>query len=234
MGRFASALAHEIRNPLNSISLTIDHVRTRLAPEDEARHGEFQALMSTLKSEVTRLNRLVADFLSSGQPARLDPRPCDLGAVVRETAALVEHKAREQGIHVHVDVAEGLPETVADPELLKTCLLNLVLNAFDAMPGGGWLSLSAGLEGGPDARTIALVVSDTGVGMSPEDAASAFEPYFSTKEAGVGLGLALVRRIVEGHGGRIALDSLPGEGTSVRILLPIRAFEPVGAAAARG
>ena len=234
MGRFASALAHEIRNPLNSISLTIDHVRTRLAPEDEARHGEFQALMSTLKSEVARLNRLVADFLSSGQPARLDPRPCDLGAVVRETAALVEHKARDQAIEVQVDLPGGLPETVADPELLKTCLLNLVLNAFDAMPGGGRVSLAARLEGGPDARTIALVVADTGVGMSPEDAASAFEPYFSTKEAGVGLGLALVRRIVEGHGGRIALDSLPGEGTSVRILLPVRALEPVGAAAARG
>jgi signal transduction histidine kinase len=155
-----------------------------------------------------------------------------VGSVVRETATLVEHKAREQGIHVHVEVAGGLPCTAADPELLKTCLLNLVLNAFDAMPGGGWLSLSAGLEGGPGAPTIALRVSDTGVGMSPEAAASAFEPYFSTKEAGVGLGLALVRRIVEGHGGRIALESAPGEGTSVRILLPVRALETVEAAAA--
>ena len=236
MGRFATALAHEIRNPLNSISLTIDHVRTRLAPEDEARHGEFQALMSTLKSEVTRLNRLVGDFLSSGQPARLDPRPCDVGAVVRETAALVEHKARDQAIEVQVDVPTGLPATVADPELLKTCLLNLVLNAFEAMPGGGRLSLSARLEGEPESRAIAVLVSDTGVGMSPKSAASAFEPYFSTKEAGVGLGLALVGRIVEGHGGSIALDSNPGEGTSVRLLLPVRspALEPVGAPEARG
>ncbi len=233
MGRFASALAHEIRNPLNSISLAIDHLRSRLGPEDEARQREFQALMSTLKSEVTRLNRLLGDFLSSGQPARLDPRPCDVGAVVRETATLVEHKAREQGIHMAVDVAEGLPSTAADPELLKTCLLNLVLNAFDAMPGGGFVSLSAQLEGPLEARTIALQVSDTGGGMTPDAAASAFEPYFSTKEAGVGLGLALVRRIVESHGGRVALDSAPGEGTSVRILLPVRALEPAEAAAAR-
>ena len=233
MGRFASALAHEIRNPLNSISLAIDHLRSRLAPEDEARQREFQALMSTLKSEVTRLNRLLGDFLSSGQPARLDPRPCDVGAVLRETATLVEHKAREQGIHVAVDVADGLPSTAADPELLKTCLLNLVLNAFDAMPGGGFVSLSAHLEGPSEARTIALQVSDTGAGMTPDAAASAFEPYFSTKEAGVGLGLALVRRIVEGHGGRVALDSAPGEGTSVRILLPVRVVETVEAAAAR-
>jgi signal transduction histidine kinase len=222
MGRFASALAHEIRNPLNAISLAIDHVRSRLAPQDEPRNAEFLALMSTLKSEVSRLNRLVGDFLSSGQPARLDPRPCDVGSVVRETATLVEHKAREQGVQVDVDVAEGLPSTVADPQLLKTCLLNLVLNGFDAMPGGGRLSLETRLDGAPGAPAIEVRVADDGVGMSPEAAASAFEPYFSTKEAGVGLGLALVRRIVEGHGGSVALDSSPGEGTSVRILLPVR------------
>jgi len=236
MGRFASALAHEIRNPLNSISLTIDHVRTRLAPEDETRRDEFQALMATLKSEVTRLNRLVGDFLSSGQPARLDPRPCDVGAVVRETAALVEHKARDQAIVVEVDAPPSLPATVADPELLKTCFLNLVLNAFEAMPGGGRLSLAVRLEGPPDARAIAVLVSDTGVGMSAEAAAIAFEPYFSTKETGVGLGLALVRRIVEGHGGRAELDSTPGQGTSVRLLLPVRppgALEPATAQEAR-
>jgi len=222
MGRFASALAHEIRNPLNSISLSIDHVRTRLAPEDAERRAEFCALMATLKSEVARLNRLVGDFLSSGQPARLDPRPCDVGAVVRDTARLVEHKARDQAIRLDVDVTEGLPATVADPELLKTCLLNLVLNAFEAMPDGGGLALSARHDGPSDGGSITVLVSDSGVGMSPRAAASAFEPYFSTKEAGVGLGLALVRRIVEGHGGQVALDSTPGGGTTVRLVLPVR------------
>jgi signal transduction histidine kinase len=222
MGRFAAALAHEIRNPLNSISLTIDHVRTRLAPAGDTQRAEFQALMATLKSEVARLNRLVGDFLSTGQPARLDPRPCDVGEVVRETAALVEHKAREQAIEVELDVAPGLPATVADPELLKTCFLNLVLNAFEAMPSGGRVSLVARLEGTPDAPAIAVLVSDTGTGMSKDTAASVFEPYFSTKEAGVGLGLALVGRIVEGHGGSITLDSMPHQGTSVRLLLPVR------------
>ena len=147
MGRFAAALAHEIRNPLNSISLTIDHVRTRLAPEGDTQRAEFQALMATLKSEVARLNRLVGDFLSTGQPARLDPRPCDVGEVVRETAALVEHKAREQAIEVELDVASGLPSTVADPELLKTCLLNLVLNAFEAMPAAAGCRSRRGSSG---------------------------------------------------------------------------------------
>jgi signal transduction histidine kinase len=153
---------------------------------------------------------------------------------VRETAALVEHKAREQAIEVELDVASGLPSTVADPELLKTCLLNLVLNAFEAMPRGGRLSLAARLEGAEDARAIAVLVSDTGIGMSKHAAASAFEPYFSTKEAGVGLGLALVGRIMEGHGGSITLDSTPDQGTSVRLLLPVRPPEQLATVAAGG
>jgi signal transduction histidine kinase len=156
-----------------------------------------------------------------------------VGAVVRETAALVEHKAREQAIVVEVDVADGLPTTVADPGLLKTCVLNLVLNAFESMPAGGTLSLSVRLEGPPDTGAIAIVVSDSGVGMSREAAANAFEPYFSTKETGVGLGLALVSRIVEGHGGRVALDSTPGRGTRVRLLLPVRPPAEVAPAGAR-
>jgi hypothetical protein len=231
MGRFASALAHEIRNPLNSLSLTIDHVRTRLAPEDEARSAEFRAHMATLKSEVARLNRLVGDFLSFGQAARLDPRPCDLGAVVRETAALVEHKARDQRVGLDVRIAEALPSTMADPELLKTCLLNLVLNAFEAMPDGGRLDVEARLEGPAEGGSIVVAVSDSGHGMSGRAAASAFEPFFSTKEAGVGLGLALVRRIVEGHGGHVALESTPGLGTSVRLVLPVRLAEMTPATA---
>jgi signal transduction histidine kinase len=233
MGRFAAALAHEIRNPLNSISLTIDHVRTRLFPGDEARRGEFDAVMTTLKSEVARLNRLVGDFLSTGQAARLDPRPCDLGTVVRETAALVEHKARDQGVSISVEVAPSLPEAVADPELLKTCLLNLVLNAFEAMPRGGRLCLRvAAEESGPEA--VVVLVSDTGIGMSSEAAASALRPYYSTKEAGVGLGLALVDRIVASHGGSITLRSTPGEGTTVRLALPTRGTREAVAAGEAG
>src|SRR5262249_27966237 len=158
---------------LNSISLTIDYVRQRLAPGEEPRRVEFEALMSTLKTEVARLNRLVGDFLSSGQPAKVDPRPCDVSAVVRETAALVEHKAREQAITVELDVARDLPATLADPELLKTCLLNLVLNAFEAMPDGGGLRLTARLEAGQ----LLLLVADTGVGLSRDAAAHALEPY---------------------------------------------------------
>jgi hypothetical protein len=225
MGRLASALAHEIRNPLNFINLSIDHARERLAPEDEARRRDFERVLTAMKSEISRLNRLVVDFLSFGKPARLEPRLCSLEPMLREVAALVEPKARDQGIDVRVEAQPGLPRIVADPELLKTCVLNLMLNAVDAMPGGGVLRLDLRREDERPDAPLVVEVADTGVGMSAEAVRSAFEPYFSTKETGVGLGLALTRKIVSDHGGTITLDSAPGRGTLARLVLPLAAPE---------
>lgn len=221
LGRLAAAVAHEIRNPLNFISLSIDHVRGKLAPEDTRRREDFERILSGVKDEISRLNRLVVEFLSFGKPMRLDTRPCSLERVLRDVAALVDHKARDQGVVLSVASEPALPEIVADPELLKTCFLNLMINAADAMPGGGTLSvtLSRGEKDGGDA--LVVTVRDTGHGMTPEEIAAAFEPYFSTKDTGLGLGLALTRKIVEDHGGTIALESQPGRGTTCRITLPL-------------
>lgn len=234
MGRLASAVAHEIRNPLNFINLSIDHLRSRLGPEDEARRVDFEKILRNMKSEISRLNRLVGDFLSFGKPMRLDKRSCAIDEVVREVAALVDHKARDQGIALVVETEDGLPEIVADPELLKTCLLNLMINASDAMPTGGLLSITVGrrqahLVGdpadGPPSEAVAITVTDSGLGMTPDEVRGAFEPYFSTKDTGVGLGLALTHKIVTDHGGTITLDSAPGQGTTARICLPLVALE---------
>jgi signal transduction histidine kinase len=221
LGRLAAAVAHEIRNPLNFINLSIDHVRGKLAPEDERRRADFERILIGVKDEISRLNRLVVEFLSFGKPMRLDTRPCSLERVLRDVAALVDHKARDQGVTLAVESEPGLPEIVADPELLKTCFLNLMINAADAMPAGGSLTvaLARGAKDGNEA--LVVTVKDTGHGMSPEEIAAAFEPYFSTKDTGLGLGLALTRKIVEDHGGRIALESEPGRGTTVRITLPL-------------
>jgi signal transduction histidine kinase len=221
MGRLASAVAHEIRNPLNFINLSIDHVRERLGPGDSPRKEDFNRILLSMKAEISRLNRLVGDFLSFGKPMRLDRRPVSVGAVVEEVAALVDHKARDQGIALTLDVERDLPTIVADPELLKTCFLNLMINACDAMPEGGLLALSVRRveEGGIPNLQISVV--DTGHGMSDEAIRSAFEPYFSTKETGVGLGLALTQKIVADHGGLIRLESSSGRGTTALISLPL-------------
>ncbi len=221
MGRLASAVAHEIRNPLNFINLSIDHLRTRLAPEEPQRRDDYDRILKNVKSEISRLNRLVGDFLSFGKPMRLDPRPCSVADVVRDVAALVDHKAKDQGIALTVDAEGDLPQIVADPELLKTCFLNLMINAADAMPNGGLLSLGVRRVPHNGGDGIEVTVTDTGHGMSPDDIRTAFEPYFSTKDTGFGLGLALTRKIVEDHGGAIRLESEPGRGTTVRITLPL-------------
>lgn len=221
LGRLASAVAHEVRNPLNFINLSIDHLRERLAPEDPPRKEDFERILRNMKAEISRLNRLVGDFLSFGKPMRLDSRQCAVEEILRQVAALVDHKARDQGIVLSMEIEEGLPQIVADPELLKTCFLNLLINAVDAMPDGGLLTLAVRRisEAGGDA--LLVTVTDTGLGMTPEAIQSAFEPYFSTKETGVGLGLALTRKIVGDHGGSIALESELERGTTARIVLPL-------------
>jgi signal transduction histidine kinase len=161
LGRLASAVAHEIRNPLNFISLSIDHVRGKLGPEDERKKGDFDRILGGVKDEISRLNRLVVEFLSFGKPMRLNTRSCSMERVLRDVAALVDHKARDQGVALAVDIERELPEIVADPELLKTCFLNLMINAADAMPAGGTLtvSLKKGAQGAHDA--LIVTVQDT-------------------------------------------------------------------------
>jgi signal transduction histidine kinase len=228
LGRLASAVAHEIRNPLNFISLSMDHVGQKLAPEDEARRHDFDNVLTNVKAEIKRLNRLVGDFLSFGRPMRLHPHACSLESIVRDVAALVDHKARDQGIVLSVDTDADLPEIVADPELLKTCFLNLMINAVDAMPRGGLLTLAIRRSRDASGDVLIVQVTDTGRGMKPDEIAAAFEPYFSTKDTGVGLGLALTHKIVSDHGGSITLESAPGRGTTARVVLPLAA--PVEAA----
>jgi signal transduction histidine kinase len=223
MGRLAAAVAHEIRNPLNFINLSIDHVREKLHPDDASRRESFDKILRNVKAEISRLNRLVGDFLSFGKPMRLDPRPCSVDEILREVAALVDHKARDQGIALTFDSEEALPRIVADPELLKTCFLNLMINAVDAMPSGGLLTASVRRTTAESGTALQITVADTGKGMTEEEINTAFEPYFSTKDTGLGLGLALTRKIVEDHGGSIVIESSPGDGTTVRITLPFAA-----------
>src|SRR5712692_412302 len=185
LGRLASAVAHEIRNPLNFINLSIDHVRGKLAPEDERRKVEFERILTGVKDEISRLNRLVVEFLSFGKPMRLNTHRCSLERVVRDVAALVDHKARDQGVVLSVESEKELPEIVADPELLKTCFLNLMINAADAMPAGGTLTVSLARGAKGDSEALIVTVRDSGHGMTPEEIATAFEPYFSTKETGL-------------------------------------------------
>ena len=217
----ASAVAHEIRNPLNLISLSIDHLGTEYGQADEARAAEYRKIIASVRHELNRLNRMVSDFLSYGRPPRLALRPCRVDEIVDEVLSLTEAKARDQRIEIVRTIPAGLPVVRADPEGLRTCFLNVAINAIQSTPAGG--SLSVGAETGRNGAgepTVSITFRDTGCGIAPADLERIFDPYFSTREAGVGLGLAITQRIVQDHGGEIKVDSSPGEGTTFRIDLP--------------
>jgi len=227
VGRLASGIAHEIRNPLNFINLSIDYLRDKHRPADATGRDEYLRILTTIKDEIGRLNHLVGDFLSYGRSAKLRRREVDARALVSEVRDLVSTSAAQQNVSIRITglspeggSAEGetgltLPIT-ADPEYLRTCFSNIMINAIQAMPDGGLLTVAFDRE--PSRLTIDF--HDNGQGMSPEMCEQIFEPYFSTKETGIGLGLALTRKIIEEHGGEISVSSQLGVGTTFHIILP--------------
>lgn len=217
IGQLSSTIAHEIRNPLNFISLSIDHIREKYRPEKAEDQENFVALVSSIKQEIHRLNRLVNDFLDYGKPLKLNLKRVSIDRVLGDVVEIIRAKADSEKVEITSDYAFS-PEVRIDPELMKTCILNVVTNAFQAMPDGGTLTIRTENN---DGRFV-LTVSDTGTGVAKENLSKVFEPFFSTKSNGLGLGLATTKRIVEEHGGKIDFYSREGEtGSTVTISLPL-------------
>jgi signal transduction histidine kinase len=224
VGRLASAIAHEIRNPLNYINLTLDHLRTSFSPQDPAQREKFEALTVQLKSEVARINARITEFLNYSRPPKLELRPVDLYATVNDALSMVAAQAAETGIATEVEKRSEVPNVTADPEAIRSAITNLIINALQAIDGGrGKLTITLARE--DDGRRARIEITDTGRGIAPEDIAKVFEPYYSTKETGTGLGLAITRKVVDDHGGTISVKSKVGEGTTFVITLPT---EPSG------
>lgn len=216
IGTLASGIAHEIRNPLNFINLTIDHLLTVSAPTDPAASMRFKAAIDGIKSEIKRLDSMVTNFLNFGRPLKLSLAPASVPDIIDETALLLAGSCSEQKIRLSINHESGLPLVFADYKHIKTCFMNLFLNAMQAMPQGGSLTASSMRGRG----FVSIKIKDTGAGIAPENLERIFEPYFTTKDAGIGLGLALTRRIIEEHGGSVEVESAPGRGTSITITIP--------------
>lgn len=221
VGRLASAIAHEIRNPLNYINLTLDHLRTAFAPEDEKKHETFERLALQLKTEVARINTRISEFLSYTRPSTLDLEPLDLRAAAEDALRMVEVKAAESGIETRVEQTGDVPLILGDTEALRSVITNLIINSMQAIDGEGG-SLTITISADESAHNARIEVTDTGRGIAPEDIAKVFEPYFSTKETGTGLGLAIVKKAVDDHGGTISVRSKQGGGTTFTITLPTK------------
>ena len=212
VGSLAGGVAHEIRNPLSSLKGFATYFKERSDTNPEA-----EKIAGIMIQEVDRLNRVVSQLLELSRPVKISPKALRLASVIDTAAALVRAQAKAAGIDMVIDMARNLPPVPMDPERMHQVLLNLMLNALEAMAGGGRLEVIA--------RTVNdrmdLRIQDSGAGIAPHDLAHVFDPYFTTKSTGTGLGLAIVHQIVEAHRGTVHIDSRPGAGTTVTLSLPI-------------
>ena len=222
MAELAGGLAHELRNPLSTMMINLkllaEDLRDTTSPFEDVRRRALLKV-EVLRRESQRLQSLFDEFLNLTGPCRLRPEPTDLNLIVDRLVEFFAPLAQSKGIEVRLDRAETPVRCVADEKLLSQALLNIVVNAQEAMPDGGILRLSVGQGGG--CATVA--VSDTGVGIAPEDRERIWRPFFSIKASGTGLGLSLTQQIISEHGGRLDFESELGRGTTFTIRLPLDA-----------
>ena len=223
VGRLAAAIAHEIRNPLNYINLTLDHLRSSFAPSDPQKRETFERLANQLKSEVARINRHITDFLKYSRPSALELQPLDLRAEAADALRMISGSAAEHGTETRLTTNGDLPLVMADKDLLRSVFTNLLINGVEAIDGqGGTVEIKLSPENGDRAR---IEIVDTGKGIEVDDIAKIFEPYYSTKDTGTGLGLAIVKKAIDDHDGSITVSSKPGSGTTFTIILPTKQKE---------
>ncbi len=220
MGRLSAGVAHEIRNPLNAMKGAIVYLQRRRS--DDPLMCEYTKL---ILEEIERLNQFVTEFLYFARQSAPKLAPTNLNELLQNTLNLFEEKLREKGINIVKNLDSSLPFLLIDPNQIEQVIVNLLINACDAMPEGGVLELSTKIimEGkGVDSSFKALInIGDDGPGISHEHFQNIFDPFFSTKETGTGLGLPISLGIVESHGGKLKVLSQEGEGTKVIIELPI-------------
>lgn len=222
IARLAGGLAHEIKNPLSTIRMNMELLAEDFGQGDSPRDRRALRKVEVVQRECQRLQDLLDDFLSFAKARRLRLQPSDLNAQVKDVLDFFCPKAAEAGIEVVDYLAADLPTVLLDREAFHGAILNLVLNAEQAMPDGGQLVVRT--YGTADG--VALDLIDTGCGMDDQTEAKVFDAFFSTRSGGSGLGLPTARKIIEAHGGTISLQSEPGRGTQFTIKLPVPARLP--------
>jgi signal transduction histidine kinase len=212
INRLTGGVAHEVKNPLNSIAARLALLESMVGEDSPEAAEEIKVI----GEEVERLDRVVRTFLDFTRPVEMAQKELDLAEIARDVAALVQPDAARRCVSVQFSSRPECVPLWGDPDLLRQALMNLAVNALDAMPQGGSLSFDVELR----ARDAQLTVADTGAGIPETQRDKIFQLYFTTKQNGSGLGLAMVYRAVQLHGGSIEVDSEPGRGTRFRIMLP--------------
>ncbi len=218
LGQLSAGVAHEIRNPLTSIKIFIQSLEKQL-DLDETQREDFRII----KKEMDRLNGIVTRFLNFARPEEPQFQAVNLYGLVTDALNLLAPRIKNNGIRVGISLPPDLPAVKGDPKQLDQVLLNLLLNAVEAMPKGGTLEVRSDLKTVPESeeKLFQIVIQDSGPGIGKEQQARLFDPFFSTKEGGTGLGLSIVYSIVQKHGGQIDVESESGKGTSFILSLPL-------------
>lgn len=216
IGQFAAGIAHEIRNPLTTVDGFL-----QLYADGEVKHEYFLDLTKTLLlPEIDRANTILSDFLMVSRPQAPLRSTVDTRSFVADVVRLVESEAHLRGVLLHVEAPDVLPALFLDVQQMKQVFLNLCKNAFDVTPQGGRLTLR--VQDDPDGQRVQFFVVDEGPGIPAEDLCHIFEPFYTTKDHGTGLGLPISHRIVEGHGGALQVRSAEGAGTTFVISIPLQ------------
>jgi signal transduction histidine kinase len=217
----AAGVAHELGNPLNSLTIHLQVVERKLRKLRGIDKKDTAGLAESLRvcqDEVARLDGIIANFLQAIRPSPPDFSDLRLGDVLAEVLAFQERELTDRGVNVEVEAAREVPEISADRDQMKQVFFNLIKNASEAMQPGGRLRIRLGA----DEDHVLLAFTDTGTGIKPEDLARLFEPYHTTKPGGHGLGMMVVQRIMRAHGGHISVESNPGHGTTVTLQFPLK------------
>jgi signal transduction histidine kinase len=211
LGRLSAGIAHEVKNPLNATMIHLELLKMRLSDPDALGH------VATIAAEIRRLDEVVQGFLRFTRPEDLKLQPIAIGSLIDEIRSTLDAEAQTHGVELRLDCPPAVPLVSGDAGLLKQAILNLALNAFQATPAGGHVRIASAVARG---HNVEFVVEDTGTGIAPEHLDRIFDLYFTTKERGTGIGLSMVFRTVQLHDGEVEVQSVPGHGTTFRLLLP--------------
>ncbi|MBM4044908.1 MAG: two-component sensor histidine kinase [Planctomycetes bacterium] len=217
VGTLAGGLVHEIKNPLSTLNINLQLLREDWQKDESQKGRSLVRKMDLLLRETKRLEGILNDFLKYARSQELSRADCNLNELLEDILRFIAPEAAAKSIQVRKSLDEKLPACLADANILRHALLNLVKNAQEAMPNGGDLMIRTS----PGEGFLQIDITDTGVGIPPDRLDKIFRPFFSTKRSGTGLGLSTARRIIEQHGGSIAVHSEQGKGTNFVIRLPL-------------
>ena len=219
----AAGVAHEIGNPLNSLDIHLQLIERKIRKLPSSYRQSLTENMQTARQEIQRLDTILKQFLHAVRPTTPRREPRNLNAILHQTLGLLEPEISSRNITVNLDLSETLPPALIDPDQFQQVFYNLIRNAYQAISGENGI---IGIQTRSTDTDFIISISDNGIGISPEHMGSLFEPYRTTKSAGSGLGLLIVRRIIREHGGEIEIHSNPNQGTSILIHLPHTAPSP--------